>query len=141
MEHDYFADKQRICAKRLSAEQFALKAGLCLRHPRYFDVHGGGGVQMCRCQFALLARKIRRRNIHGIEQILGNQIYYKLAAGLNIFRSVFGFASVIEANADDQVERVGTDRIEKAERCEIDNAALTLTGDPCDRTRNHQIGQ
>lgn len=88
MKHHHFADKQRICAKQLRAEQFALETGLRLRHPRRFDANGWCGMQMCRCQFALLGRKVRRRNIHSVEQVLGNQLHYKLAAGPNIIRGV-----------------------------------------------------
>ncbi len=141
MEHHHFADKQRICAKRLRAEQFALETGPCLRHTRRFDANGGCGVQMCRCQLALPGRKVRRRNIHRVEQVLGNQIHHKLAAGQNIIRGVLGFAGIVETDADDYVKRVGAYRVEKAERREIDNAALAQAGDPRDWTRNHQIGQ
>src|ERR1035437_3139310 len=134
MEHDDFADKQHVCAERLRAEQLAFETGLRLLHARRLDVNRGCGVQLCCIEFALLRRKVCRRNIHGVEQVLGHHVHDELAASLNVSRSILRFALIVLADTDNDIQRITADRVEKAERCEVDDAAWALAGDPCDRT-------
>ena len=140
MEHHNLTNEQHVGTKLLRAEKLAFHTHLCLRHARRLDVHRGRHLQLCRFEFTLIRRKIGRREVHGVKQVLGNHIHHELAAGLNVLLRILELALVVASDADNQVHRIAAKRIEETERRQIDHPALAERADPGNRARYDQVG-
>ncbi len=99
------------------------------------------GVQIGGRQFTLVGREVGGGDVHAADQLFGHQIHDKVAGGLDIPGGVFWPAGIAHADADDQINRIASDRVKEAERGKIDDASIAQAGHPGDRSGDNQVGQ
>ncbi len=99
----------------------AFEARLRLGHTGDFYPDRLGGVQAGSRQLALAGGEVRRRDIHGRQQVFGDEVDDKLAGGRDVPRRILLCSSNSAGDAHDDVEGIAADGVEEAERGEVDD--------------------